>query len=44
LTEGGMVSREVDGQVITVPADEIVRGVEDAMERNSESSEGKGSL
>lgn len=44
LTESGMVSREVDGQVITVPADEIVRGVEDAMERHSESSEGKGSL
>jgi hypothetical protein len=44
LTEEGMVSREVDGQVITVPADEIVRGVEDAMERNSESSEGRGSL
>jgi hypothetical protein len=39
-----MVSREVDGQVITVPADEIVRGVEDAIERNSESSEGRGSL
>jgi hypothetical protein len=44
LTEEGMVSREVDGQVITVPADEIVRGVEDAMERHSESSEGRGSL
>jgi hypothetical protein len=36
LTEEGMVSREVDGQVITVPADEIVRGVEDAMERHGE--------
>ena len=34
LTEEGMVSREVDGQVITVPADEIVRGVE--QERNTE--------
>jgi SIT4-associating protein SAP185/190 len=40
LTEGGMVSREVDGHVVTVPADEIVRGVEDAMERQSQSSEG----
>jgi len=44
LTEEGMVSREVDGQMITVPADEIVRGVEDAMEKHSETSEGKGSL
>lgn len=44
LTEEGMVTREVDGQTITVPADEIVRGVGEAMERQSESSEGKGSL
>jgi hypothetical protein len=41
LTAGGMVSREVDGHVVTVPADEIVLGVEDAMERQSQSSEGR---
>lgn len=40
VTEQGLVQREVDGEVITVPADEIVRGVEDAIERQSESSEG----
>lgn len=36
VTGDGMVQREVDGHIITVPADEIVRGVEDAGERQSE--------
>lgn len=40
VTEEGLVQREVDGKTITVPADEIVRGVENAIERQSESSEG----
>ena len=42
VTETGMVQREVDGEVITVPADEIVRGVEDAIEKQSASSEASG--
>jgi hypothetical protein len=36
-----MVSREVNGHIVTVPADEIVRGVEDAMEKHSDASEGQ---
>ncbi|RXK35273.1 hypothetical protein M231_07471 [Tremella mesenterica] len=32
----GMLQKEVDGETITVPQDEIVRGVEDALERRFE--------
>lgn len=32
VNASGMLEKEVDGQKITVPADEVVRGVEDALE------------
>ena len=37
LTEDGMVEREIDGKMVKVPADEIVRSVEDAQDKLAES-------
>jgi SIT4-associating protein SAP185/190 len=35
---GGMLERRMDdGEIVQVPQDEVVRGVEDAMERRTES-------
>ena len=39
MTSEGMLEKEVDGAKITVPADEIVRGVEGALGDRRRSTE-----
>lgn len=40
MNSGGMLEKEVDGKTVQVPADEIVRGVEEAMERRVDEAVG----
>ncbi|KAK4687361.1 hypothetical protein P7C73_g2753, partial [Tremellales sp. Uapishka_1] len=36
ITPDGMLQREIDGEMVTVPQDEVARGIEDAIERKAE--------